>query len=247
MGGNPICHVSGRSQPSRRPRRRRAMKARFRFGGWFLDGESRELRGPEGTVHLSPKAFALLGLLLESRPRALSKAELHDRLWANTFVSDSNLASLVKEIRRALGDPAHGSAFLRTVHGFGYAFCGEAADASRGAGTTGRGVSCFLNWGYRELLLADGETVLGRAQHWSYRIESPTVSRRHARVVLAAGSATIEDLGSTNGTYLNGRRLSGPAALADGDVIGLGSVRVVFRVVSAADSTLASAGPLIDA
>ena len=102
------------------------MRVRLRFGDWVFDGESRELRGPEGAVHLSPKAFELLGVLLESRPRALSKAELHDRLWANTFVSDSNLASLVKEIRRALGDPVRRPAFLRTVHGFGYSFCGEA-------------------------------------------------------------------------------------------------------------------------
>jgi DNA-binding winged helix-turn-helix (wHTH) protein len=216
--------------------------ARVRFGDWLFDGESRELRGPRGAVHLSPKAFNLLGALLESRPRALSKAELYDRLWSGTFVSDSNLASLVKEIRRALGDPARRPVLLRTVHGFGYAFCGAATDASRGAGSAGRGVSFFLTWGSRELLLADGETVIGRAPECSAWIESATVSRRQARIVLAAGRATIEDLGSKNGTHLNGRRLTAPTALADGDVIGTGSVRLVFRAVSVTDSTQTSAG-----
>jgi DNA-binding winged helix-turn-helix (wHTH) protein len=223
------------------------MKLRLRFGDWVFDGESRELRGPEGAVHLSPKAFDLLGALLEARPRVLSKAELHDRLWASTFVSDSNLASLVKEARRALGDPVRRPAFLRTVHGYGYSFCGEAVEASPDVGIAGSGVSFFLTWGQREVLLADGENVLGRAQGTSFRIESPTVSRWHARIVLAAGSATIEDLGSKNGTHLDGRRVNGTTALADGDVIGLGSVRLVFRVVSAADSTQTSAGPGSDA
>jgi DNA-binding winged helix-turn-helix (wHTH) protein len=223
------------------------MRLRLRFGHWAFDGESRELRGPQGAVHLSPKAFELLGALLEDRPRVLSKAELHDRLWANTFVSDSNLASLVKEVRRALGDPVRRPAFLRTVHGFGYSFCGEAVEASPDGGIGGSGVSFFLKWGRREVRLADGENVLGRAQGTSFRIESPTVSRCHARIVLAAGSATIEDLGSKNGTQINGRRVSGPTALADGDVIGLGPARLVFRAVSAADSTRTSAGPGSDA
>jgi len=218
------------------------MTARVRFGDWVFDGESRELRGPDGAVHLSPKAFALLGALLESRPRALSKAELRDRLWANTFVSDSSLASLVMEVRRALGDSMRRPVFLRTVHRFGYAFCGEAADALRSVGPARRAVSFFLSWGSRELLLSDGENVLGRALDTSSRIESASVSRRHARIVVAAGGATIEDLESKNGTYLNGRRLTVRTALANGDTIGLGSVQLVFRAVSAADSTETSAG-----
>jgi DNA-binding winged helix-turn-helix (wHTH) protein len=217
---------------------------RLRFGDWLFDAESRELRGPGGAVHLSPKAYALLSALLESRPRALSKEELHDRLWASTFVSESCLAGLVTEIRRALGDSPHRPAFLRTVHGFGYAFCGEAADPSRRRAPGGRGIGCFLCLESRELLLDEGETVLGRAADASHRIESATVSRRHARIVLAAGIATIEDLGSKHGTYLRGRRLNGAASLADGDEIRLGSVRALFRVVSESDATLTHAGPV---
>jgi DNA-binding winged helix-turn-helix (wHTH) protein len=220
---------------------------RLRFGGFVFDAESRQLRGPAGEVHLSPKAFDLLGLLLESRPRALSKAELHDRLWAGTFVSDSSLASLVKEIRRALGDPVRRPAFLRTVHGFGYSFCGEALEATPRPGPAGSGVSFFLVWGPRELLLADGENLVGRALDASARVESATVSRWHARVVLAAAGATIEDLGSKNGTFLNGRRLTGPTPLAERDTIGLGELCLVFRVLSATDQTQTWAGRRSDA
>jgi DNA-binding winged helix-turn-helix (wHTH) protein len=202
---------------------------RLQFGTFIFDAESRELRGPMGPVHLSPKAFALLDALLESRPRAMSKAELHDRLWAKTFVSDSNLARLVAELRRALGDPPRRPVLVRTVHGFGYGFCGTVVVASRevAGGRTASG--CRLVCGPREFLLTLGEHTLGRVGDAAVWIESTTVSRRHARVVVSAEGVTIEDLGSKNGTYLCGRKLAGPAPLADGDEIRLGSVQMTFR------------------
>ncbi len=223
------------------------MKTRLRFGDWTYDGESRELRGPNGAVHISPKAFDLLGTLLDSRPRALSKAELRDRLWAQTIVADSNLASLVREIRKALGDMARRPAFLRTVHGFGYAFCGQALEVPRAAAPPGRSASCRLIWELRELALAEGENVLGRAVDASPRIAAVTVSRRHARILLSAQGATIEDLGSKNGTYVRGQLVTSPTALADGDEIRLGSVRLTVRVVSGDGSTDTYAGRQHDA
>ena len=218
------------------------MKTRLQFGIWTFDGESRALQGPQGTVHLSPKAFALLTVLLESRPRALSKAELHDRLWAETFVSDSNLARLVKEVRQALSDPARRPAFLRTVHGFGYAFCGTAVEAGQRPAPGALASTCRLICGPREFALAPGESTLGREGSATAWIDSVTVSRRHARIVVSAEGATLEDLGSKNGTYLRGQRLTEPARIVDGDEIRLGSVLVKFRVVSDAASTKSDAG-----
>lgn len=213
------------------------MRLRVRFGEWTFDGESRELRGLKGVAHLSPKAFELLGVLLESRPRACSKAELHDRLWAKTFVSDSNLARLVKEIRKALGDPVRRPAFLRTVHAYGYAFCGEAVELARAGSPAGRDPTCCLICGPRQHPLAEGENILGRASEaWAWA-DASTVSRRHARILLSGEEATIEDLGSKNGTYLHGKRLGSPAALADGDEIRLGSIPMTFRVLFTSDST----------
>ena len=218
------------------------MNTRFRFGSWTFDGASRELRGPTGPVHLSPKALELLDALLESRPRALSKAELHDRLWAKTFVSDSNLARLVAELRKVLGDPPRRPVFLRTVHGFGYAFCGTAVDASR-EGTPGQlASSCRLVCGPREFALTLGANTLGRVGDATVWIDSVTVSRRHARIVVSTEGATIEDLESKNGTYLGGRKLEEPAPLADGDEIRLGSVRMRFRIPSDAYDTKTDAG-----
>jgi len=98
---------------------------RGQFGGFTLDSTTRELlRGGE-VVHLSPKAFQLLLRLVEERPKAISKHDLHQRLWPATFVTEANLATLIAEIRSALRDDAREPRFMRTVYGFGYAFSGE--------------------------------------------------------------------------------------------------------------------------
>ncbi|NOT27648.1 MAG: hypothetical protein HOP16_16295 [Acidobacteria bacterium] len=99
---------------------------RIRFGPFTLDFERRQLTNAGEDIHLEPKAFELLSALVLERPKALSKAELQERLWPGTFVAEANLSNLVAEIRAALGDPARAPTFVRTVHGFGYAFCGDA-------------------------------------------------------------------------------------------------------------------------
>ena len=103
---------------------------RIRFGPFTLDLESRQLTRAGEEIHLEPKAFELLSALVLERPKVLSKADLQERLWPGTFVAEANLSNLVAEIRAALGDPARAPKFVRTAHGFGYAFCGEAAPLS---------------------------------------------------------------------------------------------------------------------
>src|SRR5262249_24115584 len=97
----------------------------YHFGDFTLDPDTRQLRMNGGDVHLSPKALDLLACLIDNRTRAVSKAELQQRLWPSTFVEETNLASLVAESRRALQDTAASPKFLRTVYGFGYQFVGE--------------------------------------------------------------------------------------------------------------------------
>ena len=96
---------------------------RWSFGEFILDPGTRQLlRGTE-PVALSPKAFQLLELLVRCGPKAVSKTDLQDGLWPGTFVVEKNLANLVGEIRRAIGDDAARPRFIRTVARFGYAFC----------------------------------------------------------------------------------------------------------------------------
>src|SRR5262245_31472006 len=101
---------------------------KVRFGEVRFDSEARHLSREGRDVHLSGKAFELLRLLLERRPAALSKAEIQEHLWPDTFVSEANLPTLVTEIRDAIDDDARQPRFVRTVHGFGYSFSGEVTD-----------------------------------------------------------------------------------------------------------------------
>jgi DNA-binding winged helix-turn-helix (wHTH) protein len=212
------------------------------FGEYAVDFESRQLlRGGEA-VHVGPKALELLELLLKGRPRALSKSQLRNQLWPRTFASESNLTSLVNELRAALEDVAREPRYVRTVYGFGYAFSGQAVDL-RDAGRPGsaRRARFRLFLENREVALREGENLLGRMDEGVAWLESPTVSRRHARILVSAVGATIEDLGSKNGTFLHGDRLTEPSALSDGDEIRLGQVRMTFRVLGPA-STRTAAG-----
>ena len=203
----------------------------FRFGSLVLDGESRSLSRDGRGVSISPKAFRLLQVLLEARPRAMPKAELHRRLWPDTVVSDVNLPTLVAEIRQAIGDGARSPVFVRTVYGYGYAFCGTAVALRRDGQPDTESEQLFrLVWGQREIALSEGENILGRGVDSLVWIDAPSVSRRHARLVIGSGLATLEDLGSKNGTFVNGIRLSAPVALRDGDEVRVGSVPMTLRV-----------------
>jgi len=202
----------------------------IRFGPFTLDTETRQLLRGSDAVHISPKAFELLKALVETRPRALSKAELHERLWPNTFVSDANLAILIAEIRRTLDDEARSPRLVRTVHGFGYAFSGRAVEIAHPKAQPGpSGVSYWLIWGKRKFAIAEGDNLAGRSPEAAVWLDVPGVSREHARFTIEAGLATLEDLGSRNGTFRAGERITGPVTLRDRDQIQLGPALMTFR------------------
>jgi DNA-binding winged helix-turn-helix (wHTH) protein len=208
------------------------------FDDFSLDLERRQLLRSGKEVHLSPKALQLLELLVAERPRALAKAEIRDRLWPRTFVSESSLTGLVTTLRSALRDSAREPRYLRTVHGLGYAFCGVVTDdAPRRKSAARRRFHFRLTWEGGDVPLAEGENVLGRVEEAAAWIESASVSRRHARILISEGKARLEDLGSKNGTFLNGRKITAAVALADADEIRLGQMPMTFRVVGGATST----------
>jgi DNA-binding winged helix-turn-helix (wHTH) protein len=202
----------------------------YRFGHFTLDSGTRQLLRSGQEVHLSPKAFDLLLLLVENGSRALSRADLHKHLWPSTFVLDTNIASLVAEVRRALGDDADEPRFVRTMHRFGYRFIGRVDTGVDEKEAVSPAVKYWLVWETRQVPLTDGENILGRAPDAAVWIDAIGVSRHHARIVVVGRDATVEDLGSKNGTYVGGERVTTPYRLADGDQIRLGSVVVTFRI-----------------
>ena len=210
---------------------------RVRFSPYVLDLESRQLFRGEDVVHLSPKAFELLGILVSHRPKALSKSDLQERLWPDTFVVEKNLANLIGEIRAAVGDEPSNPRFIRTVHRFGYAFREVASAAVPPPASRDGGISVRVKWEGGRVTLGEGEHVLGRDPDAEIFLNFPGVSRRHAIIRVSAGQATIADLGSKNGTFVGDERVDGSKSLGDGDIVGVGSVKLTLVLLQMPGST----------
>jgi DNA-binding winged helix-turn-helix (wHTH) protein len=217
----------------------------IQFGAFTLDDETRQLTRGGRTIHLTPKAFELLEALVTERPKVLSKKVLQERLWPDTFVAEANLSNLVAEIREALDDRARAPRFIRTAHGFGYAFCGTATEVPESRDTNGGQPACWLEWGKRRFLVVVGAHVIGRDPDVEIRLDHSTVSRRHARLIVTAEAATLEDSGSKNGTFHGTVRVTSPIQLVDGDEIGIGSLRLTFHLNAASMSTETQAPPAL--
>jgi DNA-binding winged helix-turn-helix (wHTH) protein len=208
-----------------------------RFGPFVLDSDSRELLRDGQGVSLSPKAFDLLSILVASRPKAISKRELQEQLWPATFVVEKNLANLVSEIRDAIGDDSSEPRFIRTVSRFGYAFRETVYHIEAGR-PEGRSQASFrITWVAGRVTLNQGVHVIGRDPNVEIYLDAPGVSRRHAQITIAAASATIEDLGSKNGTLVGNQRLEGSRSIDDGDVITVGSMKLTVRALQRPTST----------
>ena len=214
---------------------------RVRFAHFDLDSDTRQLLRDGEDVHLSPKAFAVLSVLLAKRPNVVAKADLFGEIWPDVFVVDANLNVLVGEIRRALDDDAQSPRFIRTVHGVGYAFCGQAIEAGRPSRSVGlqpnrfveggTAVRFWLAWKNQTFSLEEGDNIIGRDPRCEVWVDHSGVSRRHARIRIEGGESrpVLTDLESTNGTFVAGKRITEATPLTDGDAIKVGSVTLKFR------------------
>jgi DNA-binding winged helix-turn-helix (wHTH) protein len=208
---------------------------RVAFLGFVLDTQARELAHGTAAVRLSPKAFQLLEHLIGERPRAVSKRELMDRLWPETFVVEANLSNLIGELRAALDDDAKTPRAIRTVSRFGYAFVGAVTEAAPAAARPRH--SWELSWPKGRVELVEGQHLIGRGDDVQVRLNSSRVSRVHARVTVTADGLVYEDLSSKNGTFAGDGPVHGVVTLADGGTLVIGDVTVSFRRRSRHSST----------
>jgi DNA-binding winged helix-turn-helix (wHTH) protein len=205
------------------------------FGSFALDLARRHLCRGTTNIHLTPKAFDLLQILIDEAPRVVEKEELHARLWPDTYVSDATLVGLVKELRRALDDRSPDSPVIRTAHRVGYAFCPNVERR-----VTPPPASGSLHWLVlpgRRAALQEGENVIGRNPASHVWVDAPGVSRSHAVIIVDGRSVQLMDLGSKNGTTVNDQPTTTEVLLRDGDRIGFGSVAGVYRTSIAGIST----------
>jgi DNA-binding winged helix-turn-helix (wHTH) protein len=208
----------------------------YRFGPFQLDVTQRRLASGAGDVHLTPKAFDLLVLLVRESPRVLTKTEIHERIWPDTFVSDTTLVALVKELRRALNDRDRRAPLIRTAHSVGYAL---AVDVER-VEIERPGTSYASHWliaDGRRMPLKDGINTIGRDPQSDVWLNFASVSRHHARIIVEDLAARVQDAGSKNGTRVGGVAADEPVSLQDSDVVSIGMVRVTYRTSSSGLST----------
>jgi DNA-binding winged helix-turn-helix (wHTH) protein len=206
---------------------------RLEFGEFAFDPGRQELRRNGEVVHLTPKAMRLLEILVENRPNVVFRRELIAAIWPDADVSPMNLKNLVADLRAALDDHEREGRFIHSIHGRGYAFTDRVIASRLGARPPGRLVVLIVNG--ERIVLETGENVVGRGRDANVVIDDHQVSRHHARIVLHADHVLIDDLQSKNGTFIEERRVTGPAELADGDRIRFGTLPVVLRVLSSSD------------
>lgn len=203
---------------------------RLRFGSFTFDGGRKLLFDGARPVPLSPKAFRLLELLLERRPEAVSKEEILSAVWPDVVVSEASLQVLVADLRKALGESARTSSVVRTVFGFGYAFDGVVEERASAAPEARPPVARhLLVRGETVFELAEGTTVVGRDEECGVCLPDSSVSRRHAQLSVTGDVVVLADLGSKNGTFRNGTRVTEPVPLEAGDVVGFGVLRLEYR------------------
>jgi len=155
--------------------------------------------------------------------RLASKRDLLDAVWEQDHVSEHALTQVIAELRDALGDDARSPTYIENIPRRGYRLMLEVIPIDDSTAAPSTIASPFKLQGLeRDYPLAHGVNVIGRTDDATVRIDRTEVSRCHARIFVEGTTATLEDLGSKNGTFLNGRRLEGPAALANGDEIGIG-------------------------
>jgi DNA-binding winged helix-turn-helix (wHTH) protein len=199
------------------------------FGDCNLDGKSHTLRRKGHVIHLTPKAFELLKLLLERHPAVVSKQEIMEHLWPGTFVSEANIPNLIAEIREASGDSSDQPRYIRTVHRLGYAFYAKVNIVNEDAQDSGRSSLFSLIIDGRESRLIEGDNIIGRGEKCQVIVNSSTVSRRHTRIRVGRDVALVSDLNSKNGTFVRGTRIQGLYHVKDGDEIQIGEIKMIFR------------------
>jgi DNA-binding winged helix-turn-helix (wHTH) protein len=201
-------------------------EARYAFDAFLLDFAAGELRHDGALVALRPKVYALLVYLVENRGRLIPKDELIRGIWGDVHVGDGSLNRAVAELRRALQDDSKTPHLIDTVPRRGYKFIGNVSEAAGAA--TGRLSGFMIMSAGRAIPLAVGETLIGRTPECAVQIIGPSVSRRHAKIVVSAKGASIEDLRSLNGTFVSEERISEPTPLKPGDQIRIGKELVRF-------------------
>ena len=200
-----------------------ARRRPFRLGDWLVEPTLDRISRDGRYIRLRPRAMdVLLCLALESGKLA-SKQQIIDAVWHTEFVSEHALTQVIAELRSALGDDARNPIYIENIPRRGYRLVATVTPIAASVPSVhGASLPFKLQGEDGDHPLIQGPNIIGRTIDADLCIDRTEVSRCHARIFVAGTTATIEDLGSKNGTYVNGERLEGPTLLTNGDEIWIG-------------------------
>ena len=210
----------------------------FRLGDWLVEPELNRVSRGGSSYQLALKVMDVLVFLAEHAGTTVPKHRIIDAVWRTEFITENSLTQAIADLRRVLGDNARDPQFIETITKRGYRLIADVEildDAAPITPTTG--LPCALVVDRQESALVAGDNLIGRATDAVVLLDSEEVSRHHAVVRVSMDSATLEDLGSKNGTLLWGSRVGSPTPLKDGDEIAIGPVVLTFRVLSSLATT----------
>jgi DNA-binding winged helix-turn-helix (wHTH) protein len=209
-----------------------------------LDEGRQELRRNGVVIKLEPHPLELLVLLMKRSDQVVTREEIARHLWRDgTFVeTDQGINTAVGKLRKALGEAAREPRHICTVSGKGYRFIGPVL-ALPPTEHVALSSLCRISWTGRTVALTPGEHLIGRDAGAAVCLDAVAVSRRHAVIRITDEAALLEDLGSKNGTLINGRKITCPMRLESGDEIEVGGTRLVFLRTAHADPTATLPSP----
>jgi DNA-binding winged helix-turn-helix (wHTH) protein len=208
---------------------------RVRFGEFTFDSARQVLLRGSEPVHLTPKTMRLLEILLERRGQLVSHDELTDLLWPDVIVGDASLKNTVAALRTSLGDDGRDPRLVVTVHKRGYRFVEPPGGPD---GSLQEKAVAHLSHEGKWFPLVFGSNLVGRSSGCDVVLPHISVSRRHATIVFSAEGVTIEDLGSTNGTFVDDLRITCAASLGRHNAVSFGRVDTRFTSHSDGVSTV---------
>lgn len=218
------------------------MAGRFRFGDYELDVAAFSLRQRGIAVRLEKIPLEVLILLVEHAGALVDRDSIFSALWGSDVFLDRDAAinTAIRKIRKALGEDGDRPRFVETVVGKGYRFVGPivAGTPDDAPEVTNYRVTTETH----AFVLTHGDNVIGRNPDAEVFLDHPSVSRRHARISIAADRVVLEDLNSRNGTSLDGREVTSPTELHDGAVIRVGPITLTFVSLPVASTERMSGG-----
>jgi hypothetical protein len=207
----------------------------FRVGDWWVEPDLDAIKRGETLRHVEPKVMAALIALARRAGEVLTKAELTDAVWQVPCISENRLVGSSPNSGEPSWRRRGRASIVETIPPAATGLAVPVEERRRGD-HAGSGIALVLSRP-TQLPAPAGEHHRARCR----RLRQLGVGlRTHARI--EAGDGGARDLGSKNGTYHNGAKLSGPAQLHDGDEVRLGRGAVVLRFVSALGATRTETG-----